>query len=629
MGGICGILRLDGRPVSPPEIEAMASCAPHLSPDGILYHFDGPLGVACLLQDSGMRDRQVDALAVSGGSGHVVVAHARLDNRQELQDGQTAKMASDAELILTLMQQRGDQAIDKLLGDFAFVWWNAESGLLHLARDAMGMRTLYYRLEHDRVLFASEAHQLLVASGVPKRLNERAVAWHLAGMQTPPGISFYEGIEELEPAQLVTVNMQGQYQWRQFWQAVSRETLNYRDDNEYVDHLREILLEAVRCRLHSIDSPVAISLSGGMDSASVASMAGWLKQQGEPVAPLRAYSWAFNEFPQCDERENIYRVASAYQIPVHEIDASLTYPLHDLALHVPHPDDPFMTMYQAFMHKGLEAARREGTRSMIYGNRGDVMCGGSVDSLTGLLTARRWQEARTEWHSLRQLSNSSTARLLFAIFLKPPSSQQGTPWAMARKMAQRVRLASRPPPLGADHVRQEFLARHGVVPGISVQGEIPSGVSDARRQRYEYVFSSFVTRGLTNASRAAAAHGMTVLDPWSDRRLASFVLACPQHQLTRASEFKRLPRRAMRGIMPQHAIDSARKVSPEPLYERALRQEAYVNVMALIRDSRCAGQGYVDGDRLHSDFEDYMNGRRPMFDLWSTLSLELWLREYF
>lgn len=627
MGGICGILRFDGRPVSPPEIEAMAGCAPGLSPDDIHYHYDGPLGVAYMRQDGGMRDRQRGALAVSASDGHIVVAHARLDNRKQLQDDQTPKMASDAELILTLMRQRGDAAIDKLLGDFAFVWWNPERGVVHLARDAMGMKTLYYRLEHNRVLFASQAHQLLAASGVPKKLNERAVAWHLAGMQTPAGISFYAGIEELEPAELVTVNLQGQCQRRQFWQPTPDETLNYRDDNDYVDHLREILLEAVRCRLDSIASPVAISLSGGMDSASVASMAGWLKQQGEPVAALRAYSWAFNEFPQCDERENIYRVASAYHIPVHEIDASTTYPLHDLSLHVPHPDDPFMTIYQAFMHKGLAAARRDGATSMIYGNRGDVICGGSVRALPGLLAARRWPEARDEWRSLRQLSNSSTPRMLFATFLKPASSRKGTPWAMARKVAQITGLA-RPLSLGADHVRQEFLARHGVVSGVSVQGEIPQGVSDARRQRYEYVFSSFVTRVMINASRAAAAHGMTALDPWSDRRLASFVLACPQHQVTRASHFKRLPRLAMRGIMPQQAIDSARKVSPAPLYERALRQAAYDNVMALIRDSRCASLGVVDADRLSSDFDDFAHGRVPLFDLWPTLSLELWLRKY-
>lgn len=628
MGGICGILRLDGRPVSPPEIEAMASVVPHLSPEGITYHFDGPLGVACMLHDNGMRDRQADALAVCPRNGHVVVAHARLDNRQELQDGQTDKMASDAELILALMQQRGDRAIDKLLGDFAFVWWNPERGLLHLARDAMGMRTLYYRLERDRVLFASEAHQLLAASGVPKRLNERAVAWHLAGMQTPAGISFYEGIEELEPSQHVSVNLQGQCQRRHFWQALPLETLNYRGDDDYVQHLREILLEAVRCRLQSIDSPVAISLSGGMDSASVASMAGWLKQQGESVASLRAYSWAFDEFPQCDERENIYRVASAYNIPVHEIDASTTYPLHDLSLHVPHPDDPFMTMYQAFVHKGLRAARQDGAKSMIYGNRGDVMCGGNVNVLPGLLGALRWREARYEWRSMRYASNSSAARLMFSALIKPKLSQWPKSWASVRGVAQWMGVTSDSSRLGADHVNQGFLSSYGVRPGISVQGALPDGVPFSVMQRNEEVCSTFVTRGLTNASRAAAEYGMAVVDPWSDRRLASFVLACPQHQLSRVSEFKRLPRLAMRGIMPQQAIDSARKVSPEPLYEQALRQKAHGNVMALILDSRCAGQGYVDGDRLINDFSDYMNGRRSVFDLWSTLSLELWLREY-
>ncbi|MCG6656303.1 hypothetical protein HOP52_00735 [Halomonas campisalis] len=621
-------MRFDGQPVSPLVLESMAARAAHLSPDGIRYHYQGPLGIACLLRDSGRRDRSVDGLAVSGNSAHALVACARLDNRRELLDGRCSDRDSDADAILSLMQRRGEQAMDKLLGDFAFAWWDCQRRQLHLVRDAMGMCTLYYRLEPDCLLFASEAHQLLAASRVPKRINERAVAWHLAGMQTPAGISFYDGIEELEPAQHVSVNLQGQCRRRRFWQAVPSETLIYRDDGDYVEHLRDILLETVRCRLQSMDSPAAISLSGGMDSGSVASVAGWLRQQGEPVATLRAYSLAFNDFPQCDERANIYRIASAYQIPVTEIDASLTYPLHDLALHVPHPDDPFMTMYQAFVHKSLEAARRDGARSMISGNRGDVMCGDNVNALHGLVSARRWQEALDEWRSLRRSSRSSAARLLVATLLKPSLPQSAAPLAAVKQLAQRLGWAASPSPLGAAHVRQAFLTQHGVVPGISIHGELPDSVHLAGRQRYELVFSSFVTRGLINDARAAAAHGMSVLDPWSDRRLASFVLACPQHQLTRRSDFKRLPRRAMRGIMPSEAIESARKVSPEPLYERALRKEAYTNVMALIKDSRCASLGYIDGDRLLHDFNAYVNGERKMFDLWSTLSLELWLREF-
>jgi asparagine synthase (glutamine-hydrolysing) len=586
--------------------------------------------MACLLQDGGMRDRHLDAPAVSGSSGHVVVAHARLDNRKELLDGRVAEMASDAELILSLMQRRSEQAIERLIGDFAFAWWDADGRQLHLARDAMGMRTLYYRLDHDRVLFASEAHQLLAVSGVPKRLNDRAVAWHLAGMQTPSGISFYDGIEELEPSQHVRVSLQGQCRRNRFWQAIPRQTLHYRDDREYVEHLREILLEAVRCRLHSVDGPVAISLSGGMDSASVASMAGWLKQQGEPVASLRAYSWAFNEFPQCDERDNIYRVASAYHIPVNEIDAGSTYPLHDLSLHVPHPDDPFMTMYQAFTHKGLMAARNDGARSMIYGIRGDVMCGGDVNALAGLVTAGRWHEVKQEWLSLRRSSSQPPSRVLFARLLKPLLFRWTRPRSryLARRVAHGLGLASPDSRLGADHVNHEFLVQHGVTARAATQAELPFSVNDAGRQRHEHVFSSFATRALINAARCAASHGMAVLDPWSDRRLASFVLACPQHQITRASDFKRLPRLAMKGIMPSQAIGHAKKVSPEPLYERALRNEAHDNVMTLIRNSRCASLGYVDGDRLSRDFDDYVRGRRPIFDLWSTLSLELWLRSY-
>gem|GEM_PF-1291267 len=654
MSGIAGIVAFNGATVEREQLRRMVARAAYRGRDGAAYLCRGPVGLVGLALHSSSAPTSVggggaaETLCEGGRNAELaLVCDARIDNRDDcaaLAAADPPRVArsseavplssvdSDAELILAMMQLDREQAPARLIGDFAYAFWDGLRMELRLARDPLGMRSLYYRVEANRVLFATELKQILALSEVPRKLNEHAVAWHLAGMQVPPGCAFYDGIEELRPGEEVAFrpSSDGRVETRRrvFWEPDPDRRIRYRRETEYAEHLRELLIDSISSKLR-VRSPAGVSLSGGMDSATVASLAGMLGERGGEVAEMRAYSWAFTELSQCDERENIRRITDRYGIPVREIPAEETWPLAEYPLHGPHEDDPFCSMFQAFIDRVLSTAAADGVSTMFYGNRGDVMCGGSVNDLPGLLRSGAVATAWAELRELARIATISRARAAARFVVRPLLSD-----LLPRRLALRVKGAAASGPAGgpvaraAPHVSRAFLERAGLPPQDPVQTAADRRSGSAARDRYRHVFSPLVMRGVQYLERLCAGFELGFADPWSDRRIAEFVLACPQYVLDRAGDVKRLPKRAMHGIIPAAALSAARKVPPEPLYLLALRGKAYDTVIDLITGSRCAEAGFIDGQALRKRYERFVRGEEPVFDLWSTLSLEAWLRRY-
>jgi asparagine synthase (glutamine-hydrolysing) len=128
--------------------------------------------------------------------------------------------------------------------------------------------------------------------------------------------------------------------------------------------------------------------------------------------------------------------------------------------------------------------------------------------------------------------------------------------------------------------------------------------------------------------RQRAAHGLEYADPWSDRRIAEFIMAVPPHMVTRLSEPKRILRQAMRGTMPDAALNQAGKIEPVALFHRGFRERASHTVRGLLTDSRMAARGFVDSGTLLGAFEAYVAGNPGPDDFWWPLTLEMWLRAH-
>jgi asparagine synthase (glutamine-hydrolysing) len=634
MSGICGMVNLDGAPIEPAALKKMARAAAHRGPDGVRYHTEGAVGLAHLalnITPESARERQP---LLSERDDLVLVADARIDNREELVrtlwgGGRLPdEPPTDSELILEAYRRWGEGCPAHLIGDFAFAVWDGRRGRLFAARDAMAMRALYYRVEPRRVLFGTEVKQILAVDGVPARLFEPAVGAYLAGPFGHMEWSFYEGISQLAPAHALVVDASGQRTWR-YWDIDPDFRIEYSTEEEYVEHFLEVFLEAVRCRLRST-KPVGLFLSGGMDSGSIASAAGWLLGREELVeeGAFRAYCWAFEELPQSDERHISSGIVSHYGFPVTDVLADEAWPLKDYPAHGPDQDEPLIGVYQVLIEHTLAAARSDGAGFVFSGDRGDLMVGDVVFDHLGLLRAG---QLSTLWDQLRAHARRSKESLGWVALsqLLKPLLLESWPWGAERALGLRRRLRrSRQQPPYPPWVRPEFAERIGLAEIVQGGEPQPTMKNQARRMRYELIFTPMHLRGMVWSERSWARYGLGFADPWSDRRLAEFVLAVPQWRIQRVGEFKRIARLGMRGLMPEQVRRNTAKIAPTPLYHRALREQATGIVLGLLTSSRAAARGYLDEGTLRDYYERFVRGGPERPEFWWSLTLEMWLRQH-
>jgi asparagine synthase (glutamine-hydrolysing) len=637
VSGICGIVNFDGAPVDPEVLKNMAQAAAHRGPNGIHYHTEGSVGFAHLalnITPESVRERQ----PLRSREGDLVLtADARIDNREELIRTLRAKKhlredaPTDADLILGAYRCWGEECPAPLIGDFAFAVWDARRKRLFAARDAMGIRALYYRVEPRRVLFATEVKQVLAAPGVEARIFEPAVAAHLAGPFGLKDWSFYEGISQLAPAHTLVVDRRGHRSWR-YWDIDPDHRIEYSTEEEYVEHFLEIFEEAVRCRLRSV-KPIGILLSGGMDSGSIASMAGSiLRRDGSGDWPdFHTYSWAYEALPDRDERHISEIIADHYGFPVTDVPADEAWPLKDYPAHAPDRDAPMIWYLQPLMDWSLTAASSQGVGLVLSGDRGDSAVGDWAFDHLGLLGSGQlrtlWEELRTHASLQNRPLSSMVARQLLKPFLLG-RWPRGVGWALEKR--QKLRGVEAPPPY-PDWVRPEFARRVGLAEVIE-QSRPKSEISDyARRLRYEDIFSLAFFRLVSLDEQRRARFGLGYADPWGDRRLTSFVLAAPQWAIQWVREPKRIARQAMRGVMPERARHRAQKVGAAAtvsVVDLGFKTHDRETILGLIKGSQAAARGYLDEDVLLRRYESFLRDERQPYDFWWPLTLEMWLRQH-
>ncbi len=313
MSGFAVVYERSNAPVEEGVLEKMMNRLVHRGPDGSDVYQAGNIALGhwhFWTTPEEVGEKQPLELP---GLPFKLVLDGRLDNRLELM-AELGNLSfqgsglSDAALILHSYERWGEHCFEHFIGPFALAMLDERRNELLCARDALGDRTLFYKLTTNRLLVASEPWALAGAEGRKLVQDDVGVAHYFALEAPEEGQTFFKGIRELLPAQVLAVNLSAERCW-QYWQADASANIRYRSDLEYAEHFRSLLEQSVRCCLRST-TPVSVLMSGGLDSTSVACLAARI------LAPdsLTTFSFVFDELSECDERPYINAVQARWGI---------------------------------------------------------------------------------------------------------------------------------------------------------------------------------------------------------------------------------------------------------------------------------------------------------------------------
>ena len=308
-------------------------------------------------------------------TGHVLTYNGEIFNfadlrRRLMAEGQELQSTGDTAVMLRALGLYGPGAVSLLRGMFAFACWDQEKRQLLLARDPLGIKPLYYARSSDpeagwSIAFASEVRALLASGllGTP-RLDPRAVAstvWN--GFVVGPDTAV-KGVELLPPGRLLELDGAGaELRADDFWQIPSRSP----DATMGEDELAEILKEGLRLHLSS-DVPLAVLLSGGVDSSVVANLA-----QRAAQSPIHTFTLAFED-QELNEGPIARQIASAIGTEHHEVVLTEGGFVDNLEAALDSLDQPTFDGLNAYYIS--RAIRAAGFTVALSGTGGDELFGG-------------------------------------------------------------------------------------------------------------------------------------------------------------------------------------------------------------------------------------------------------------
>jgi asparagine synthase (glutamine-hydrolysing) len=298
MCGICGQFNFArNEPVEPATIRRMTGTIVHRGPDDEGYFISGPVGLGF---------RRLSIIDLAGGHQPMsdaektvwVIFNGEIYNFKELRAelegrGHCFRTRSDTEVIVCGYKEWGTEVFNRLNGMFGLAIWDVQKERLILARDAMGIKLIYYRITNGQLTFGSEIRPILAAQDSKPEVDPVALNLFLRFRYTPSPLTIFQGIRKLPPGTMLIIG--GERCEEERWYKFTPTPFpTPKEKEEAAYELLEFYRGAVKRHLLS-DVPVGVLLSGGLDSGLLLAL---MNEQG---GPWPAYTIGYGETFEDDE----------------------------------------------------------------------------------------------------------------------------------------------------------------------------------------------------------------------------------------------------------------------------------------------------------------------------------------
>lgn len=265
---MCGITGYAGERV-PGQLERMTAALIHRGPDDEGFFEDGRMHL-------GMRRLAIIDLAhgeqpkASADDRYVLIFNGEIYNYRELKaeleaEGQDFSTNSDTEVVLRLFEIGGVRSVERLVGMFAFAIYDTRTGELHLVRDRLGKKPIYYAQDGERFAFASELTALPIADRA-RHVDASSLVWYFSQKTTPGDRSIDTRVRKLPAGHWLRRDANGTIEVKRYWEIAPGRASFPADECAIVDELDHLVGRSVELRMVA-DVEVGAYLSGGLDSS--------------------------------------------------------------------------------------------------------------------------------------------------------------------------------------------------------------------------------------------------------------------------------------------------------------------------------------------------------------------------
>ncbi len=303
MCGICGEFRFDDIVPDLLRTEKMMSRLERRGPDHGATYVDGPLALGHRRLAIIDLSEHANQPLIDHQLGLVLVFNGTIYNFPELRldlqkKGYVFSSTGDSEVILKAYAEWGEECVTRLHGMFAFAVWNMQNRTLFLGRDRLGIKPLYYSLNSNRLLFASNVQALLSTGDIDTSIDSVGLHHQLTlHAVIPAPHTILKGVRKMRPAFSMRITATGEMSEHEYWHLNAKRPEVKMDEEEWIEAIHASLRSAIEKRKTIADVPVGVLLSGGLDSCL---LVGLLAEAG--VENIKTFTVGFEDHP--DEKGN-------------------------------------------------------------------------------------------------------------------------------------------------------------------------------------------------------------------------------------------------------------------------------------------------------------------------------------
>jgi asparagine synthase (glutamine-hydrolysing) len=620
MCGIAGqfnFAHLD-KPVNPDTIARMASSIVHRGPDDEGYLIDGPLGFG--FRRLSIIDLALGHQPMSDAERTVwVIFNGEIYNFKELRAelialGHSFRTNCDTEVIVHGYKQWGTGLFDRLNGMFGVAIWDVRRKRLVVARDAMGIKLVYYRIDAGTLTFGSEIRAVLAAD--PKRpdIDPTALNHFLKFRYTPSPLTIFKGVRKLAPGTMLVVE-QGACREERWYRYTPVPFSSDKDDNEAVEELLGLYKAAVKRHLLS-DVPVGLLLSGGLDSGLLLAL---MQEHGQDwPAYTVGYGSSFEDDELTDAAETASLLGGRHvpvQLDRREFEQSLPTIVSSL-------EEPIASSSIVPMYFVSRRARQDVKVALIGQGPDELFCG--YKRHFGVHYGQTWRKLPGPVRGLvgaaiRRLPRNETAkRGIYALGVEDRLDRFEHVFSLAP--AERIAGLFRggPPPRAFDRVE----AWEALRPETAHLDEL------AHFQHIE-IRSSLPDELLMFGDKLSMAHSLEVRVPYLDRTVVEFAERLGSSMKIRGRRGKWIHRQVCERHLPPALLTRKKRGFAVNVVDQWLQSSADGLLSSSLLDHQSLMFEWLEPGPVRALLDDHRSGREDNHKLLYSLAMfEQWLRHF-